>query len=510
MNRYKILSALVAMALAVPFASTAEARYSSDSDTAISILDYLENKHREERENRLTAAQEQLLVDAKNLAKSLRYPVDPAKVVPVAFEGEDLTYDERDGSFVARGRVDILQADAHRFTGDDVTGNTQTQEIHMPAAGQVMQMTEGAMRLTLDGYRINYNYGQQTGDMEDVTGKAGPNYITGKRFEFYADHYVAYNGTVTKCGAKNPDYHWEAEKVTIYPNDKMVLENVSFWIKGMKIFSKKKHTSNISPEAASPTFPRLGYDSDKGAYLTYPVNVPVRKNVNLTGTLEVNKEYGWRPHYDLGWRNRSLALGVRYGYYEDSDDNWIKKEPSGYMSYGRPIGKTHFNYSLSTEYGRWYGTGNHIHSNHWYYGASLSHDPIVFGGYRLLLSGGYGVTRESYDDSRTSGWSYSARIVRDFDPRWSAYVGYYYDYSNSKNSLFDYDSDDFSRKLKAGFSYRFDDLNRVAVGTRYDLDNSKWNDIDYYWFHDMHCAQLITRYRSLSNQWHFSLQFIPW
>lgn len=509
MSKYKILPMLIAAGLSLPFGA-AQAAYSSDSDTGVNSLDYLENEHRTARENRLTAEQEKLLADAKALSESLRYPVDPAKAVPMAFEGDDLTYDERDGSFIANGKVKILQADAHSFQSENISGNTKTQDINIPEKGHMLQMTEGQMPLILDGYKTNYNYGSKTGAMENAKGKAGSHYITGKRFEFYADHYVVYDGTVTKCGASKPDYRWQAKKTTIYPNDKMVLEGVSFYLKGMKMFSRGHYVADISPDAKTPEYPRVGYDSDKGVYMTYPTRREIRKNVNLDSELEINKEYGWRSRHQLGWENRGLSMGVRYGYYEDSDNNWVKKEPSGYVGYSQPLGHTHINYGLSTEFGRWYGMSNHITSNHWYYGLSLSHDPIIFYKYKLRLSGGYGITRESYNDSRNSGFNYGALLTRDFDKRISAYMGYYYTYNNTKNSLFNYDTDDFSRKLEGGFSYRLDDRNRLVVGTRYDLDNKLWNDIDYYWYYDMHCAQLVTRYRSKSNQWHFSMQFTPW
>ena len=123
MNRQK-LAGVITMALLLPlWSSPVEAVYHADSDTGIDALDYIENEHRQAKANRLTPEQEKLLSDAKAMENNLRYPVDPKKAAPVAFEGEELTYDERDGSFMAKGKVDILQMDAHRFQGEMITGN---------------------------------------------------------------------------------------------------------------------------------------------------------------------------------------------------------------------------------------------------------------------------------------------------------------------------------------------------------------------------------------------------
>ena len=203
-----------------------------------------------------------------------------------------------------------------------------------------------------------------------------------------------------------------------------------------------------------------------------------------------------------------MKTGVRYGYFEDSDNEWIKKEPSAFWNYGDHIGKTHFTYGLNTEYGRWYGDG--VHSNHGEYGVSLGYDPIRFHRYTLYLKTGYSITRESYNDSRVSGISGDAVLTKDFNERWAAYAGYHYSKKNRNNTLFDYDTDDYSKKLEGGFSYRIDDINRIAVGTKYDLDHSKWKNIDYYWYHDLHCSQVILRYKSRENKWNIRWQFTPW
>ncbi|WP_314620406.1 hypothetical protein [uncultured Selenomonas sp.] len=44
----------------------------------------------------------------------------------------------------------------------------------------------------------------------------------------------------------------------------------------------------------------------------------------------------------------------------------------------------------------------------------------------------------------------------------------------------------------------------------YDVDRRTIGDVDYYWYHDMHCVQLITRYRAKRDSWSVRLNFTPW
>lgn len=512
MNKNAKLAGAIAAAMLLPaFGSTAMAStYVADSDTGITALDYIENNHRRERENRLTEEQKKLLADVEAFRKSLQYLLDKKKAYPIAFEGEDLTYDERDGSFVAKGKVDIVQLDAHRFQGELVTGNTMTEDVHVPDKAHVLQMTPGQSRVTLDGYRVHYNYGKQTGTMEDGKGKAGSHYVTGKRFEFYPDKIIVYNGTDTKCGAQKPDYHMAAEKMVIYPNDKVVMDKVRFCIKGKTIFTRDHYEASLQSDGKDDPWPRMGYNSTDKFWVAWSQAKGVRKNVVFHANYKLTGAAGWRSNFDITWSNRGMSTGVRYGYFQDSNDNWIKKQPSYFWNYGRRLGHTHFRYSLGVEHGEWYSSSRGIHSDHTQYSFGLSYDPIRFNRYTLYLSTGYNITKESYNGSKVNGFNADAVLTKDFDERWAAYVGYHYNKQNSRNSLFDFNLDSFSRKLESGFSYRIDKNNRVAVGTRYDIDNGEWRNVDYYWYHDMHCSQAILRYQSKARTWSVRWEFTPW
>ena len=198
---------------------------------------------------------------------------------------------------------------------------------------------------------------------------------------------------------------------------------------------------------------------------------------------------------------------MTYGYYDDSDDNWIKKEPSLLWGHNHRLGNTHFHYGINGEYGRW--KQDAVRSTHNKYAFSLSYDPIVFDGWRLYLSTSYEVTHESYNDSKYSGFNYDIVTIKDFNDRWSGYGAYRYQKNTTDVSPFNFDNDSYSRKFEAGFSYRIDDNNRVAFGSKYDLEDNSWRKLDYYWFHDMHCSQVILHYESRDKTWKVKWRFLP-
>ena len=76
--------------------------------------------------------------------------------------------------------------------------------------------------------------------------------------------------------------------------------------------------------------------------------------------------------------------------------------------------------------------------------------------------------------------------------------------------MFNYALDDYSRKLEMGFSYRLTPRDRFVAGWSYDVTGEQLKDVDYYWYHDLHCAQLILRYREKRDQWKIGIQLMPW
>ena len=95
----------------------------------MSRLDFIENQHRLERENRLSEAEQKLISEVQEMQKHLRYPVRPDQPVPASFEGDELTYDQTTGEFTAVGKVHVVQMDGHSFDSpDSVRGNLQKQQ----------------------------------------------------------------------------------------------------------------------------------------------------------------------------------------------------------------------------------------------------------------------------------------------------------------------------------------------------------------------------------------------
>ena len=512
------LIAAAALPCALPgLDGVASAEYHSTGDAGADRLDFIENWRRNERENRLTEGQKQVAESAVEMQKHLRYPydmTDTTKAAPTTFEGDELTYDQTTGEFSAAGKVHILQADGHLFeTPDSVTGNLVKQQVELPGHAHVIQVTPGQSRVELNGYRAFYRYGAKTGSMDEAKGKVDHQYVTGKKFEFYPDHIVIHDGTTTKCGAQHPDYAIYAKRIEYWPNKETIYEHAKFLLKGNVIARKRRHVTKAGEEDQNRDWiPRIGYDKDDGVWLRESLHRPVADRIEASFDGKLMQKRGGRGHAELVWSSVGAgAYRLRYGYYEDGDQNWVKRKPEFDWTYSHPIKMTPLNYGLEYSIGRWQSQASGIESTHQHYVFSLWRNPIVFrNNWVLTLSGGYEITKESYDESTTKGLWADTSLLHKFDDRWYAYAAYGYRKNNTQNSLFDFDLDDYTQKIQAGVSYQMTDIDRFMVAMEWDAQEGEMHDLDYYWLHDLHCSQLILRYRSKQSTWKVSWQFTPW
>ena len=492
----------------------AQAAYKSTSDTDADIFDYIENRRRERRANQLTPDQEKLLADIEEHKNQLSAEIVEGKV-PVAFEGDDLVYNSATGEFIATGKVDIIQLDGYRFQSDEVSGNIKDQEVRVENRGRMLQLMQGAPRVTLDGYNMVYNYGTKIGTMDYAEGKSGEYYITGKRFEFYPDHLVVYEGTQTKCGAKLPDYHVSADRMEIWPEQIIRMYNVKFWIKD-RLVGTKEYEERKMEEPERPYFPRVGYSSDSGAYIEDTFEIPITDNLRGVINAHIETKKGVRSNVELQYANRGLDMRLLYGYYYDSNSKWIKKAPGLLTTYNQHFGGLPLSYKLEYEVGKW--SSEDAASNHHKFEAALYHDPIIIDKkYILMLQTSYTITRdevkspEDRGDTTVKGMNYDVKLGREFDDRFAAYVGYKYTKNNSQNSLYEYENpDSYSGKFVAGISYQLTPKDRVVVGLKYSTESGHLEDVDYYWYRDLHCSTAVLRWRAKRKKVEFHWQFTPW
>ena len=422
--------------------------------------------------------------------------------VPIVIEAENLFFSDETGEILANGNV-VVTNQGQRIEAEQINGNRNLSEIWIND-----KATFSTLDSNITGSHTLYNYKLKTGSMEQAKGRVENEFVSGEAISMFPDKYTINNGTMTKCPAKIPDYHISADKIEIWPNDKMIAYNAKFWIGKTVIFAMPKYQQSIKEKGKETPFPRIGYDSDDGFYIRQHISYPINNKLSAYADLDYYSKPGFKPNYGLIQSESNYKLGVYQGYFRDDDENWVKKEPEFKFSYyPHRLGRLPVSYTITGIYGKW--TDSYKTSWHQEYEVYFSHDPIKLNKtMNLYLGTGFEHIRESYNDSTQNNFKYDIAVGKKWSERLHGRVSYHYTQKNT--TLFSYDSDANNRELDADITYKIDKMNTIGITRNYDLDNKKVEDLNYTWYRNLHCWQAAVTYKAKEEKWQFSVTTTRW
>jgi len=113
--------------------------------------------------------------------------------------------------------------------------------------------------------------GELTG--KDIKGKV---YYQGEKMENFPDTTEITEGSITTCELEEPHYHIAAKEMIIYPKDKIIARNISWYEGETKIITLPYFLIFLDRKTQQPILPKIGQNSADGwfikTYFNYYVN----------------------------------------------------------------------------------------------------------------------------------------------------------------------------------------------------------------------------------------------
>ncbi|HIU63733.1 MAG TPA: LPS-assembly protein LptD [Candidatus Avacidaminococcus intestinavium] len=431
---------------------------------------------------------------------------------PIVLFGDNLIYHKDTGEVTADGQVRVIRGEDVLYT-TKVEGNLNTGDIYLRDGGSVVKPDS-----KIDSEWLYYNMNSKKGEFKKLAGHSGKDI-------FKAEHGISngeiieldQGGQLTRCPAveHDPCFLIAAEKIEIYPQDKVVAHNVKIYMKGKLLFTRKLYVSRLNGGPSQIFAPKLGYSKEDGLKVRLHYEHYLNQRLTVVGDFDYYEKEGYRPMYGLRYDTDKYYLRAQQGWSEDSDDNWIKKKNdfTAGLKNQRLLANVPVQYSLYYNRGLW--KEKRFESWHTEYGIHLQHERIYFGKAKnTFLTFGLGgkTKKESYDGSKTDTMTYNATVGRKFDDRWNAWNSYYWE--KTENDLFKYNRPDMSEELQTGVSYAFDKKNRLTFINRYDLGKSDIYEQVWRYTHDFCCWQIEIEFRDKKAErdksWHIKYDLFRW
>lgn len=424
---------------------------------------------------------------------------------PISVFADYIHYDKETGDLFAEGNVRLVRGD-QVVLADRVDGNVNSADIWTKVQTRFEQ---GSTNTNLVGDAANYNYEDRTGKIENISGTTSTQYVKAKDAEIFPEKMVVNNAMMSRCSANNTKcYHITAERIDIWPNDKIIAYNVKVYLLGKKLITRSRYIVSLNGEGSE--VPRVGYSNDNGLYLkytlSYPIDYKTAVGVDLYAATKVGgRSTGWIRHTE-----KNLLLEYSYGYYEDDDSEWIKKENNIRVVYGnQQLFKLPLKYRFWFERGFWIGSG--ISSWHTEFGGYLSADTIYFGKSKstwLSLGAGFRRLQESYNSIKENEYRYDIGLHKKISSKWE--VGAVYSKVINNVSLFAYNRVDVPNSLTYSIKWQPDHLNKLEFLQQYDTEYNRVYKSRINYTRNLHCWDFILsfeRERPMNGKYNNKIRF---
>ena len=252
-----------------------------------------------------------------------------AERVEVDFFGQ-VNYLLRDDMLLAEGGVEIRHQGL-TLKGESLVVDLANNHLEL-AGGATLLLEEGEIK----GEALHYDL--STGEWSFFAAQAtievpkfnSPVYLLGEVFEGAPQRLVITNGTATTCSLQEPHYHLQAERLEIYPDDRIVIRNVVYREGKIPLFYWPYLSLPIREEGRL-NLPEIGYTVAGGWFIG--AKWDVRLHENLWG--KVHGQYHQRTGFVLGFSG-DYRLG----------DNQTGRFSTEYRQ-NRPVGGGQWRGSLS-------------------------------------------------------------------------------------------------------------------------------------------------------------------
>lgn len=230
---------------------------------------------------------------------------------PVEVVADSIQYDKAQKKIVAKGNVVVTYKQV-RLQADKASVFTDSKKAY--AEGHVTVFDGDS---SLSGDKGEYDFQNHSGSFPQGTGYQFPWFASGDDVQQVSrDEIRVENGSATTCNLEQPHYDVISKRVTVYPNDKIVLRNAYLRILGKKVFWVPYLTIPLD-DRSSPLEIRTGYSDNYGFYILTAKDFSLSKHVKLKGHVDYRTKRGVAGGADLGYHIPNFGRGKIVTYLVD-------------------------------------------------------------------------------------------------------------------------------------------------------------------------------------------------
>ncbi|MBC7190536.1 LPS-assembly protein LptD [Candidatus Aerophobetes bacterium] len=220
-----------------------------------------------------------------------------------------------------------------KLSFEDITVEAQEIKINLETG-----MLESWGELTLNyktyllkGENLKFNLNEKEGSLNYPSGKEENIFFKGEKASFSPDKIYLKKGKFTTCNLPSPHYHVRAKEIEIYPGEKIVVKNATFYVGSIAIFWMPRYVYYLKQKESWRVLPEIGYSREKGFYARIGyVFSPFRES---WGEFKINyfEKKGIGGEVNLDYLSGKKDAKVKVFYLKEKDTR--KERSAGILRY---------------------------------------------------------------------------------------------------------------------------------------------------------------------------------
>ncbi|MEI6157296.1 MAG: DUF3769 domain-containing protein, partial [Atribacterota bacterium] len=411
--------------------------------------------------------------------------------IPVRINAENLVYDDDKGEVSASVHVNLAWGNISIVT-EELRYLINTSEIFVPGT---VQATFGKYRVT--GEKMYYNFSTRNGWFQSAElvyemGDGEKLFFRGKKMEISKEKWQGSDILMTGCPHDPPLYSIRAREVVIYPQDRVLINGLSLYIKDKKVLQLPAYSRLLKGDGTSFT-PQIGYQREKGLFIEGNYEYLFSSNFFFQATLyyatlqkihlstDFVMEYPYleaRLFIDF-WQDESSTIGGYVHYEKDNFSLWalgtenerfndhiFSRSPQFIISYQSNNEKEGFFVETVLS------AGNFSNDTH----TTWREDVYFSTGYEKKDFGGklfyHSINNASLNDA--TAWGGKVWAEKDFSPQLNVGISYEYVQVNGETYFF-FDPQN-TNALTLNLLYGNPDETFLRLRSNYDLSSGNFTD----------------------------------
>lgn len=251
---------------------------------------------------------------------------DKNVVEPVEVNGDHIEFIQGENKVIIDGNVLIKKGETELRC--DHVEYFQSTKMAFATGNVVLEMPKGQIR----GKRLAYNFGEMTGDFEDVVIVAPPYYgRTEKMAKVSPNKIEMKDGYITSCDLDKPHYKMRMKKVNIFPGKYLQAKNICMEVGKAPLAYIPRYTQNLKDKKPTVLY-TPGSDKRWGMFLLTAWRWNLNENLKGVMHVDFRERRGVGGGFDTAYKAPHMGDGIFKMYYINErvtgKKRWYKEKTS--------------------------------------------------------------------------------------------------------------------------------------------------------------------------------------